>query len=211
MGFFRQEYWSGVPLPSPPIHTTIYIILLLLFVWSLSHLQLFEIPWTAACQTSLSLTISQSLLKLMSIESVMPSKHLISSVAPFTSCPQSFPAFRSILVSWFFIPGGQSMGALASASVFPMNIQSWFPLRWTGLISLLSKNLLYSTENPTHCSVMTYIGKGPKKEWIYVHVWLIHFAVRRNKHSIINQLYSNNIFLRKENWIKKTFGGWWKY
>ena len=113
MGFFRQEYWSGVPLPSPPIHTTIYKILLLLFVWSLSHLQLFEIPWTAACQTSLSLTISQSLLKLTSIESVMPSKHLISSVAPFTSCPQSFPAFRSILVSWLFIPGGQSIGSFS--------------------------------------------------------------------------------------------------
>ena len=57
---------------------------------SLSHVQLFVTPWTAALQASLSFTISQSLLKLMSIESVMPSNHL-SSVIPFSSCLQSFP------------------------------------------------------------------------------------------------------------------------
>ena len=136
----------------------------------LSRVQLFETQWTAACQPSLSLIISRSLLKLMSIESVMPSNHLISSVAPFSSCPQSFPASGSNPVSWLFTPGGQSIGASASASVLPMNIQSWFPLGWTGLISLVSKDLLYSTETPIHYSVMTYMGKGSKKEWIYVYV-----------------------------------------
>ena len=54
-----------------------------------------------------------------------------SSVVPFFSCPQSFPASRSFLMSQFFTSGGQSIGASTSASVLPMNIQSWFPLGWT--------------------------------------------------------------------------------
>ena len=63
------------------------------------------------------------------------------SVVPF-SCLQSFPASGSLLVSQFFTSGGQSIGVSASASVLPMNIQAWFPLELTGLISLQSKRLL---------------------------------------------------------------------
>ena len=63
-----------------------------------------------------------------------------SSVIPFSSCLQSFPASRSFLRSCLFTPGGQSIGASASASVLPMNIQDWFPLGLTGLISLLSRD-----------------------------------------------------------------------
>ena len=59
-----------------------------------------------------------------------------SSVAPFSSCSQSFPVSGSFPVNWLFTSGGQSIRASASASVLPMNIQSWFPLGWTGLISL---------------------------------------------------------------------------
>ena len=112
-------------------------------VQSLSCVQLFETPWTAACQASLSITNSQSLLKLMSIESVIPSNHptISSAVVPFSSCLQSFPASGSFPVSWFFASGGQSVGIWASASVFPMNIQDWCPLGWTGWISLQSKGL----------------------------------------------------------------------
>ena len=62
-----------------------------------------------------------------------------SSVAPFSSCPQSFPELWSFQMSWLFASGGQSIRA--SASVFPMNIVGRFPLRLTGLISLLSKEL----------------------------------------------------------------------
>ena len=62
-----------------------------------------------------------------------------SSVVPFSSCLQSFPASGSFPMSPFFVLGDQSMGASASASVLPMNIQDWFPLGWTGLISLQSK------------------------------------------------------------------------
>ena len=65
-----------------------------------------------------------------------------SSVVPFSSCFQSFPASGSFPMSQFFASGGQSIGVSASASVLPMNIQDLFPLGWTGLISLQSKGLL---------------------------------------------------------------------
>ena len=64
-----------------------------------------------------------------------------SSAVPFSPCPQPFPAFGSFPMSWFFISGGQSIRVSASASILPMNIQGWFPLEWTGLISLLTKRL----------------------------------------------------------------------
>ena len=64
-----------------------------------------------------------------------------SSVVPFSSCPQSFPASRAFKMSQLFVSGGQSIGASVSASVLPVNIQGWFPLGLTGLISLLSKRL----------------------------------------------------------------------
>ena len=64
-----------------------------------------------------------------------------SSVVPFPSCLQSFPASGSFPMSQFFTSGGQSIGASVSASVLPMNIQDWFPLGWTGWISLQSKGV----------------------------------------------------------------------
>ena len=64
-----------------------------------------------------------------------------SSVIPFASCLQSFPASGSFPISQFFASGGQSTGVSASASVLPMNIQDWFPIGWTGWFSLQSKGL----------------------------------------------------------------------
>ena len=64
-----------------------------------------------------------------------------SSAALFSSCPQSFPPSESFPVSWLFALGGQNIGASAVASVLPMNIQGWFPLGLTGLISFMSKGL----------------------------------------------------------------------
>ena len=64
-----------------------------------------------------------------------------SSVVPFSSCPQSFPAPRSFQMSQLFASGGQSIGISASATAFPVNIQGWFPLGSTGFISLLSRGL----------------------------------------------------------------------
>ena len=97
-------------------------------------------PRTVAHKASLSFTISWSWFKFMSIELVMPSNHHILC-HPFSSCLQSFPASGSFPMSQLFVSGGQSVGASASASVLPMNIQGWFPLGLTALISLLSKGL----------------------------------------------------------------------
>ena len=117
-------------------------------VQSLSCVQLFVTPWTATHQASLSITNSWSLLKLMSIASVMPSNHL-SLCNPFTFHLQSFPATGSFQMSRCFASGGQSTGVSASASVLPMNIRDWFPLGWTGWISLLSKGLSRVFSNTT--------------------------------------------------------------
>ena len=105
-----------------------------------SHVCLFATPWNAACQAFLSIANSRSLLKLMSIMSVMPSNHLILC-RPLHSHLQSFPASGSFQMSQFFASGSQSIGVSVSASVFPKDIQDWFPLWLTGWISLLFKGL----------------------------------------------------------------------
>ena len=112
-----------------------------ILVQLLRHVWFFATPnWTASHQDSLSFTISQSLIKFTSIDLVMLSNRLILC-HPLSSCPQSFPTSGSFPVSQVFQLGGQSIGASASASVLPTNIQGWFPLELTGLISLLSKGL----------------------------------------------------------------------
>ena len=103
-------------------------------------------PMNCTLKTSLSFTISWSLLKLMSIESVMPPT-IWSSIAPFSSYRQSFPASRSFPMRWAFASGGQSIGTLAS--VLLMNIQGWFPLGLTGWISLKSQGLSRVFSNTT--------------------------------------------------------------
>ena len=114
-------------------------------VHSWSHVPLFVILWAAACQAPPSFTISWSLLKLMFIESMMPSNHLILC-HPLLLLPSIFPSIRIFFykiykISQFFPSGGQSIGASTSASVLSMNIQGWFPLGFFGLIALLSKGL----------------------------------------------------------------------
>ena len=105
--------------------TVLAVAQLLRRVW------VFVTPWTAARQASLSFTISQKLLKLMSIESMMPSNYLILCCP--LSCPPSLPASGSFPASQLFASGGQSIRTLAS--VIPVNIQDWFPFGLTGLIS----------------------------------------------------------------------------
>ena len=131
-------------------------------VQSLSHVWLFVTPWTVAHQAPLYITNSWSLLKLMSITSVMPSNHLILC-RPFSSHLQSFPASGSFPVSQLFTLGGQSIGA--SASVLPMNTQDWFPLGLIRLISLQSKGfsgVFSSTTIQKHqfISAQPEIGQG---------------------------------------------------
>ena len=99
-----------------------FIFLSVIVVQALSHVQFFGTSWTAGHQASLSFTISPSLLKLMSIESVMLSNHLILC-HPILLLPSIFPSIRVFCNQWALISGGQSIGASASALVLPMNIQ----------------------------------------------------------------------------------------
>ena len=115
---------------------------------SLSRVRVFETPWIAACQASLSITNSQSSLRLMSIESVMPSSHLILC-HPLLLLPPIPPSIRvfsneSTLFAW----GGQSTGVSALASFPPKKSQGWSPSEWTGYDhhTLLNATLGWSLE-----------------------------------------------------------------
>ena len=139
-------------------------------VQSLSHVRLFVTPWTAARQTSLSITNSRSLPKLISIESVMPSNHLIL-YRPLSSCPQSFLASGFFSVSQFFTSGGQSIGVSASTSVLPMNTQDWSPLGWTGWISLQSKGLPRVFSNTTVQNHQFFGAQPSSQSNSHIHTW----------------------------------------
>ena len=108
-------------------------------IWDqFSHSVMFISMWphlTAACQASLSITNSWSLLKLMSIELVMPSNHFIL-YCPLLLLPSIFPSIRVFFqMSQCFTLGGKSLGVSASTSVLSMNTQDWSPLGCTGWIS----------------------------------------------------------------------------
>ena len=115
---------------------------------SLSCVQFFVTPWTAACQASLSITNSWSPPKPIPLSQWC---HLTvsSSVIPFSSCPQSFQASGSFEMSQLFASSGQSIGVSASTLVLPMNTQDWSPLGWTGWISLQYKGLSRVFSNTT--------------------------------------------------------------
>ena len=139
-------------------------------VQSLSRVQLFATPWTAACQTFLSITNSGSLLKLMSIESVIPTNHLILC-QPLLLLPSIFPSIRSFPISQFFASGGQSIRVSASASVLPMNIQDWFPLGWTDWIFLQSKGLLRVFSNTTVQKHQFFGAQFSSQSNSLIHTW----------------------------------------
>ena len=102
--------------------------------WSLSHVRLFVTPWTASRQASLSFTITWSLLKLMSIELMMPSNHFIL-FCPLLLLPSIFSSIRVFSNESALTSSGLGIGVSASTSALPMNIQGWFPLGLTDLIS----------------------------------------------------------------------------
>ena len=140
--------------------------------FSCSVMWLFATPWTAACQVSLSNTNSWSPPKPMSIDSVMPSNHLILHY-PLLLLPSIFPSIRVFSNKLVLCIRWSRIGVSASASVLPMNIQDWFPLGLTGLISLLSKGfsrVLSSTTVQKH----QFFGAQPSL-WSnsYIHTWLL--------------------------------------
>ena len=141
-------------------------------VRSLSHVWLFATPWTAACQASRP--------------SPTPGVHpnpcplcrwchpiISSSVVPFSSCPQSFPASGSFQMNQLSPSGGQSIGVSASTSVSPMNNQDWSPLGWTGWISLQSKGLSRVFSNTTVQKHQLFRAQLSLWSNSHIHIWLL--------------------------------------
>ena len=138
-------------------------------VQSLSRVQLFVTPWITARQASLSITNSQSSLRLTSIESVMPSSHLI--LCHPLLLPQSLPASESFPMSLLFTWGCQSTGVSALASVLPKTSQGWSPSEWTSWISLQSKGLSRVFSNTT-VQKHQFFGPQPSSQSnSHIHTW----------------------------------------
>ena len=139
-------------------------------VQSLSHVRLFATPWIAARQASLSITNSQSSLKLTSIESVMPSSHLILG-RPLLLLPPIPPSIRVFPMSQLFAWGGQSTGVSALASFLPKKFQGWSPLEWTGWISLQSKGLSRVFSNTTVQKHQFFRAQLSLQSNSHIHTW----------------------------------------
>ena len=126
----------------------------------------------AAHQASLSITNSQSSLRLTSIESVMPSSHLILC-RPLLLCPQSLPASESFPMSQLFAWDGQSTGVSALASVLSKNTQDWSPLELSDLISLQSKGLSGAFSNTTFQKHLFFLDQLSLWSNSHIHTWLL--------------------------------------
>ena len=145
------------------MHLHFYVQRISPLVPSLRHVWLFVTPWTEVCQASLSFTISDSLLKLMAIESVMPSNHLILCCPLLPS--SIFPSIRVLF--------GQSNGISASASVLPVNIQGWFPLGVTGLVTLQTKRLSGVFSSATVQKHQVFNTHPSLWSNSHIHTWLL--------------------------------------
>ena len=128
-------------------------------------------PRTAAWKASLSITDSQSSPKLMSIESMMPSNHLILC-HPLLLLPSIPPSIRFFPMSQCFAWGGQSTGVSALTSFLPKNTQDWSPLEWTGWISLQSKGLSRVFSNTT-VQKHQFCTQLSLESTYHVHTWLL--------------------------------------
>ena len=140
----------------------------------MSCVQLYETPWTAACQASLFITNSHSLLKLMFIKSVMHPT-IASSVIPFSSAfnlSQHQSLFQWV-GSLHQVAKVLATLASASASVPPMNIQDWFPLGWTDLISSQSKGLSGVFSNTTVQKHQFFSAQPSLWSNSHIHTWLL--------------------------------------
>ena len=149
-----------------------FVFLIMTSVQSLSCVRLFATPCTAARQASLSITNSQSLLRLMSIDSVMPFNHLILC-HPLLLPPSISPSIRVFSNDQFFPSGGRSTEVSASASVLPMHIQGWFPLGLAGLISLLSRGISRVFSNTTVQKHQFFSAQLSLWSSSHIHSWLL--------------------------------------
>ena len=164
-------------------------------VQSLSQVRLLATPWTAAHQASLSIINSQSLLKLMSIELVMPSNHLILC-CPLLLLHSICPSIRSFQMSQLFASDGQSIGVSASTSILPMNIQEWFPLGWTGWISLQPKGLSRVFSNTTVWNALKEMG-------IQDHLTCLLRKLDASQEATVRTLYETTDWFRIEKGVQQ--------
>ena len=141
-------------------------------VQSLSRVRLFATPWIAARQASLSITNSRSSLRLMSVESVMPSSHLILC-RPLLLLPSIPPSIRVFSMSQLFASGGHSTGVSASTSILPMNTQDWSLLGWTSWISLQSKGLSRVFSNTTVRKHQFFGAQPSSQSNSHIHTWVL--------------------------------------
>ena len=144
---------------------------IIVVVWSLSHVWLCNLIDCGMPGLSV-LHCLWSLLKLLSIESMMPSNHLILC-HPLLLLPSIFPSINSFPVSQLFASGGQIIGSSALASVLPMNIQGWFLLRLTGLSSLLSKGLSRVFSSTTVWKHQFFSTQPSLWSSSHIHTWLL--------------------------------------
>ena len=136
----------------------------------LSRVWLFATLWIAARQASLSITNSQSSPRLTSIESLMPSSHLILC-RPLLLLLSIFPSIRVFSNESALQSGGQSIGVSASTSVIPMNTQDWSPLGWTGWIFLQSKGLSRVFSNTTVQNYQFFGAQPSSQSNSHIHAW----------------------------------------
>ena len=152
------------------MHSYPFLLIQFSLVQLLSHVWLFATPWIAAHQASLSITNSRSSPKLMSIESVMPSSHLILC-CPLLLLPPIPPSIRVFSNESTLGMRWQSTGVSALASFLPKNTQGWSPLEWTGWISLQSKGLSRVFPNTT-VQKHQFFGTQPSSQSnSHIHTW----------------------------------------
>ena len=140
-------------------------------VQSLSCICLFATPWIAARQASLFITNTQSSHSDSCPSSQRCHPAISSSVAPFSSRPQSLPASESFPMSQLFKWGGQSTGVSALVSFLPKKSQGWSPSEWTGWISLQSKALSRVFSNTTVQKHQFFSTQPPSQSNSHIHTW----------------------------------------
>ena len=136
----------------------------------LSRVWLFATSWIAACQASLSITTPRVYPNSCPL-SWWLHPTISSSVFPFSSCPQSFPAWGAFQMSLLFTSSGPSIRVSASTSVLPMNTQDWSPLGWTGWISVQSKGLSRVFSNTTVQKHQFFDAQPSSQSNSHIHTW----------------------------------------
>ena len=156
---------------------------------SLSRVQLFATPWTAARQASLSITTPR-VYPNSCASSQWCHPAISSSGVPFSSCLQSFPASGSFQMGQLFASGGQTIGVSASTSVLSMNTQDWSPLGWTGWTSLQSKGLSRVFSNTTVQKHQFFGAQLSSQSNSHIHTWLLEKTVALTRWIFVGKLMS---------------------